>query len=71
MFKWSLELEKELYLGSENIQSKAIETTNNSLLNIQSKVIQSPHGRKQKSWSSGTKHMNVDRSPFPYPNFHL
>lgn len=45
MFKWSLELEKELYLGSENIQSKAIETTNNSLLNIQSKVIQSPHGR--------------------------
>lgn len=63
--------EKEVYLSSEDIQSKPIETTNHSLLDVQSQVVQSPHSGKQETWSPGTKHVDIDSSPFPYPNLHL
>jgi hypothetical protein len=63
--------EKEAYLSSEDIQSKSIETTNHSLLDVQSQVVQSPHRGKQETWSAGTKHVDIDSSPFPYLNLHL
>lgn len=64
-------MKKEAYLSSENIKSKPIKTTDDSLLNVQSKVIECPHCWEQKAWSTGTKHMNVDCFPFSFPDFHL
>ena len=36
----------EWYLGTEDIHSKTIETADDSLLDVQPKVIQSSHGRE-------------------------
>lgn len=55
---------KELYLSSEYIHSKAIETAYDSLLDVQSKVIQSPHSGEQETRPAPTEHVYVYSSSF-------
>lgn len=62
---------EEIYLCSEHIQSKAIETAYHSLLNVQTKVVQSPHSGQQETWSTGTEHVYVHSPPFSQPYFDL
>lgn len=69
--KLNFRIDKEAHLCSENIQCEPIETADYSLLNVQPKVVQSPHGGKQETWSAGTEHVNVHSPSFSNPNFHL
>lgn len=62
---------REGYLSSKHIQSKPVEAADYSLLNVQPKVVQSPHGGEQETWSPSTEHVNVNSSSFPEPNLHL
>lgn len=64
-------IKEEVYLSSEYIQCKPIEAADDSLLDVQSKVVQSPHCGEQETWSAGTKHMNVYSPSFSYPYLHL
>lgn len=41
------EKKKKTHLSSKHIQCKSIETTDDSLLNVQTKVVQSPHSGEQ------------------------
>lgn len=61
----------KIYLSSENIHGKAIETTDDSLLDIQSKIIQCPHRGEQKTWSTAAKHVDIHGSSFPHPDLNL
>lgn len=63
--------DKEAYLSTEHIQSKPIEAADHRLLDVQTKVVQGPHSREQEPWSTGTKHVDINSSSFPYPNLHL
>lgn len=61
----TFQLRVEDHLSAENIQGKPIKTADHSLLNIQSKIIQSFHGSEQQTRSTTTEHMNVHCSSFP------
>lgn len=56
---------RENNLSAENIHSKPIEAADHGLLNVQTKTIQSPHSRKQETWSATTEHVDVDSSSLP------
>lgn len=53
-----------LYLSFKYIQSKPIEAADDGLLNIQPKVVQSPHSGEQEARSAATEHVDVDSPPF-------
>lgn len=59
------------YLSLENIHGKSIEAAYNSLLNVQSDIVEGPHGGEQESWSPRTEHVDVHSPSFPQPHFHL
>ena len=61
----------ECNLSAKNIKSETIEATYNSLLNVQTKTIKSPHGRQQQTGPPTAKHMYIHCSSFPLPHFNL